>query len=58
MERSMYEMEWDGISTDIFKLEKINSVEEEFPNNRFNDAKCDPQGRLWAGQISSSRHTD
>ena len=24
-------------------------VDRELPNNRFNDGKCDPKGRLWAG---------
>jgi len=29
--------------------------EEELPRNRFNDGKCDPQGRFWAGSISYDR---
>jgi sugar lactone lactonase YvrE len=27
-------------------------VEEDRPGNRFNDCKCDPAGRLWAGTMS------
>ncbi|MEA2698852.1 MAG: hypothetical protein QOI66_3123 [Myxococcales bacterium] len=33
------------------KLTKVAEPEPELPGNRFNDAKCDRQGRLWAGTM-------
>ena len=33
------------------KLEIIHDPESDLPNNRFNDGKCDPAGRFWAGTL-------
>jgi sugar lactone lactonase YvrE len=33
-------------------VELIKNPEDDKPNNRFNDGKCDPAGRFWAGTMS------
>jgi sugar lactone lactonase YvrE len=35
-------------------LEAIGRVEESMPKNRFNDGKCDRQGRFWAGTMDAA----
>lgn len=41
-----------GIST------PIADPEPDLPDNRFNDGKCDPAGRLWAGSICLKKRPD
>ncbi|MEJ7780168.1 MAG: SMP-30/gluconolactonase/LRE family protein [Daejeonella sp.] len=35
-------------------LQNISDPESNLPDNRFNDGKCDPAGRFWAGTVSMS----
>ncbi len=34
-------------------IEHLDSPEADLSNNRFNDGKCDPSGRLWAGSMDN-----
>lgn len=36
------------------RLQKIAAPEDHLPENRFNDGKCDPGGRFWAGTMSDA----
>jgi sugar lactone lactonase YvrE len=37
-----------------YAVKMITDPENHLPNNRFNDGKCDPAGRFWAGTMSLS----
>ncbi|NUQ66630.1 MAG: SMP-30/gluconolactonase/LRE family protein [Pirellulales bacterium] len=40
------------------ELTMLADPESHLPDNRFNDGKCDPAGRFWAGTISHRRQPD
>ena len=42
------------IDTDTAEVSPICDPEEDKPESRFNDGKCDPAGRFWAGTCSET----
>jgi sugar lactone lactonase YvrE len=40
----------------LSRFEVLADPEPELPNNRFNDGKVDPQGRLWAGTMDDAEN--
>ncbi len=45
------------IDREIGEIKMIGDPENTLPNNRFNDGKCDPAGRFWAGTMAFSEAT-
>ncbi len=43
------------LDTESEKLAILSDPEQHLPDNRFNDGKCDPAGRFWAGTMSISK---
>ena len=47
LEDGIYQLDVDNEKLNIF-----TNIESQFPQNRFNEGKCDPAGRLWVGSMS------
>lgn len=45
-------VKWNGVSEEVSEIKILVEVDNEIGhlNNRFNDGKADPTGRLWAGE--------
>ena len=41
------------LNLDTGAIQHLVDPEKDKPNNRFNDGKCDPQGRFWVGSIGN-----
>ena len=46
---------FSAVDPDTGAVTPMTDPEADQPGNRFNDGKCDPAGRLWAGSISLDR---
>jgi len=44
-------IQWDGLSSKASVVSVVGEVEPNMPENRFNDAKCDPFGRFYGGTM-------
>lgn len=57
-DRRILLIKWNGLSGEAIVLKNLGEVDKNSPDNRFNDAKADPQGRLFCGTMGSEEKFD
>ncbi|XP_030764621.1 regucalcin-like isoform X2 [Sitophilus oryzae] len=51
-DRCIYHLLWDGKESNTGTIKELFSIEEDKPDNQFNDGKADANGVLWIGTLT------
>lgn len=53
LDQTVYVIEWDGCSSEAYRVEKLFSLEKNLKYQSISQAKTDPTGRLYIGTFST-----